>query len=925
MPPNKSNNKSTSKSDNEVLYPTTSKSHHFVTKNVEDKLVEDVYSHGCKNAVNPYMSKVEENLEKHAKYGQIRFYDRLSDKDSIVSRLNHGIDNIPKKFEGIVGWLNNLVGVKNDMIDKIHHHNTEVRFWWDIWAEELDTFKSKFANKQDVDDDIWDMRHDLQDYNTETYEHLNKEVKSILDQYLPSNRTLAISIAKRINKDTLLSDVKSLLYYIEFCLQNVFYYCVQYVISLSKNIKKQLLENLQFPIIETLKVPITEDFETDCIQFDIVVCKGCPNNQKKFNQRTILKHLKHSANISCLKLYSKDEISEIENISKLRKQKIISQWTQEQHPNYMKSSYKMLKINKMLIKAISNLSFGNPSYGTVTTYLPMKKLVRLQELFERKCWHSKENRRVEMEKDIEKLEEIASHFSNSDDVKGNILEWKETIESEILETYEHLKTEIGRKYDYYYKPKVTINDLFAKERKSEESFEWDAVELLHYIEYIHENSYAMIHEQTNLIANNIKLQMDDDSTFPNEVIKTVDLPKDFKNLSDHLRFGPEEGPELCKTLKKYFKTVYEFRFKNVNDKVPFYDLSEGISVFNVTIHPTNHRNYPHVCYPAEKIVYETWLKETSVHNQHSCVEINPLGKLEVCKCKQKIDCKPWNYEDYVPTTTATKCEFSEENPICPFRPRCQGCNYMFTPSELRLHVKDNHCLRLHVTQWGTKSKCFDAYLPAEYNQVLHAGIICYEDACEFSLLNPICPNYKTCQGCQYMFKFDEVEKHLKDHSTCYDAYLPDDFHKLVESCNQIKANKNKEKQKKDYFRYKKDMNEWKQIFKTHNITEDDLPPHELKDFKSVEKNWFSVYHLSNTFDKDYSDEDVIDRTERAMDYRAEHKYDVSESDDDYCHDQFEDVEQRESEMDDRSVSSSTEDDSSTDHDTSSDDTSTDDD
>ena len=110
-----------------------------------------------------------------------------------------------------------------------------------------------------------------------------------------------------------------------------------------------------------------------------------------------------------------------------------------------------------------------------------------------------------------------------------------------------METEIGRKYDYYYEPKVTMNC------KSIKSFEWDAVELLHYIEYIHENSYAMIHEQTNLIANNIKSQMDDDSTFPNEVIKTVDLPKDFKNLSDHLRFGPEEGPELCKTLKNYFK------------------------------------------------------------------------------------------------------------------------------------------------------------------------------------------------------------------------------------------------------------------------------------------------------------------------------------------------------------------------------------
>ena len=64
MPPDESNNKITTKSNNEVLDPSTSKSHLVVTKNVEDKLVEDVYSHGCKNAINPYMSKIEENLEK---------------------------------------------------------------------------------------------------------------------------------------------------------------------------------------------------------------------------------------------------------------------------------------------------------------------------------------------------------------------------------------------------------------------------------------------------------------------------------------------------------------------------------------------------------------------------------------------------------------------------------------------------------------------------------------------------------------------------------------------------------------------------------------------------------------------------------------------------------------------------------------------
>ena len=42
LPPDESNNKITTKSNNEVLDPSTSKSHLVVTKNVEDKLVEDV-------------------------------------------------------------------------------------------------------------------------------------------------------------------------------------------------------------------------------------------------------------------------------------------------------------------------------------------------------------------------------------------------------------------------------------------------------------------------------------------------------------------------------------------------------------------------------------------------------------------------------------------------------------------------------------------------------------------------------------------------------------------------------------------------------------------------------------------------------------------------------------------------------------------
>ena len=116
------------------------------------------------------------------------------------------------------------------------------------------------------------------------------------------------------------------------------------------------------------------------------------------------------------------------------------------------------------------------------------------------------------------------------------------------------------------------------------------------------------------------------------------------------------------------------------------------------------------------------------------------------------------------------------------------------------------------------------------------------------------------------------------------------------------------------------MDEWKQRFKTYNITEEDLeyePRYIREEYGNVKKNWFSVQHLSKIFDEDYSDEDV-DQTERENDYRNEHENAVS--DDEYCHEQCEDIDQTESEMDDKNESSSTDDDdTSTDYGTSTDD------
>ena len=123
------------------------------------------------------------------------------------------------------------------------------------------------------------------------------------------------------------------------------------------------------------------------------------------------------------------------------------------------------------------------------------------------------------------------------------------------------------------------------------------------------------------------------------------------------------------------------------------------------------------------------------------------------------------------------------------------------------------------------------------------------------------------------------------------------------------------------------MDEWKQRFKTYNITESDLPPYMLRQYRRVQKNWLSVYHLSNIYDED--EDDGIDQMERFMDYQSEFRNAVSN--DDQCHDQCEGADETGSETGDKNEHSLTDDDdtatyvASTDEDNDDEDESTDDD
>ena len=171
----------------------------------------------------------------------------------------------------------------------------------------------------------------------------------------------------------------------------------------------------------------------------------------------------------------------------------------------------------------------------------------------------------------------------------------------------------------------------------------------------------MVCEKLSLIANNIKNQVEDESDFPIEVIKQPEL-QDFKMLD--------------------------------YDQVPGYDPSEGIKLIIKYIHPKDHPSYPHYCYPVYEVEYANWLKETSVFTVEQYLEI-PIGndiRPEICACVPR-----YCYE--------RDCNYSENNPVCPGHPRCNGCNYMFYYDLIEEHLKDNPI-------------CYETYSQQTYNELL---------------------------------------------------------------------------------------------------------------------------------------------------------------------------------------------------------------
>ena len=197
-----------------------------------------------------------------------------------------------------------------------------------------------------------------------------------------------------------------------------------------------------------------------------------------------------------------------------------------------------------------------------------------------------------------------------------------------------------------------------------------------------------------MIAEHVKKQMKDVFNFPKEIIKTPNY-QDFKMLT--------------------------------YNEVPGYDPSEGIRVSIKRVHPKDHPSYPHYCYEVYLLEYSKWLAETSVFTlkalptdskipdyilnniDKNAIEI-PVQNKNTKVCTRTDICKYWLRPNgrHDEKCYENDCKFSEENPVCPVRPRCVGCKIMFHyrfPTSIEEHLKENET-------------CLNSYSSESYNELM---------------------------------------------------------------------------------------------------------------------------------------------------------------------------------------------------------------
>ena len=473
------------------------------------------------------------------------FYKRLKKRNEINKQLNESVRTIihcdNSKYTKWY-WRNCLKDLHDLILDKVHHYIAEKDIWSDALEDEiLVEFTTRFPNGEDLKADCIDYcLNESRGYNDSLMKEFIKELNWLFDPYIkkPIKRLCSFepsyywvgshafqappglaSLYYMDNKRKLQHEVNSLLHYINWRLQNAFDVVVLSVITLSNNIKSQLNGEGDFSYFNLLQYPNSVPFQSltesmipdeECEEMtieihkkaNIVLCKGCDSNERN---NTILKHLKHPS-VNCIQSYSQIEIMQLESNSKLCHNEQISEYKRAK--NITRSLDE--EIQKMFHSCGANLE-------TVYDEL-MKYLCHTSRL--RKKWIGLWS---------EKLNEANCKFSNVKDVTEDIAMLKTKLDAEIMETYNHLRTEIdmeigpyithdgsensylnhkdGEDHDEKEYIIYIIMDNTIQQKRSKLSIQYEAKSLLHYMKWRLQNSLDLIVEETKSMALGITRQL----------------------------------------------------------------------------------------------------------------------------------------------------------------------------------------------------------------------------------------------------------------------------------------------------------------------------------------------------------------------------------------------------------------------------------
>ena len=600
--------------------------------------------------------------------------------------------------------------------------------------------KPYFSNQNDMEDDIKEYIGKTVEEHKEIYHMCMKEMVWTLD-FLLSN--------PHVNVENELEDLRAFMrpnnenYLKEFqAIQDKMYqqhFMMQLPNEIQEEFEKKIAGNyydeyfLDGPIPD-LWFPFEDPTELNCATYEDVLmiylkmlseyvfCKKCG---KKFKANSILKHLQHPF-VNCKEYYSFSEIRDMKNHSEIRTLTKIKEWKLKTYPKYFSKQKKIYYMNKKADEEINGLAWGAIN-GIMKKHEQKGFQFHLKKVYDilmKRCKFERDDKMADLKISIEELLKTSSSFINEIDVKEDISECKKEIESEITETFQHLEKAINRKYHFY----IGKNNHFywVRPKPSCAALQYDAMQLLHYIKWRHENSYAMICEMMNLLANNIQKQMINSSEFPIDILKQPEI-YDFQMLS--------------------------------HDKVPNYDASEGLKVVRGPYieHPKDHPYYPHYCFPVIKIEYDEWLSETADFKTSKLVPFHRDKEPELCACKKDL---------YKKGICNLNCTFDELNPEvgCNYYPKCKGCH----------ETIENGVVSMNV-HFRKNPMCYNAYS--------HEQFVDFENKIKVLKIGEI----QTCQVCNFRFESWEILKHIDENEQCKIQYTPEQIIEL-EKLSEVTRN-----------------------------------------------------------------------------------------------------------------------------------------